>query len=509
MTNQPKHRIVIVGGGTAGWMTALLMAKHWRDNAVAITVIESPEIGIIGVGEGSTPTLKRFFQELGIAEAEWMGRCNATYKVSIRFNGWSPATAGPSYSHPFVSQLDTFSEHAFYKNCLNRRQGQAVATSPDHFLFNGYLANAALAPVTPENFPFRIEYGYHFDSTLLGHFLKEKALALGVEHYALTVERVMQHPDGRIDAVQTNSGRQIAGDLFVDCSGFRALLMRQTLNVPFEPFASNLFNNAAVVLPTLVQAGLPTETSATALKHGWAWQIPLQHRTGNGYVYSDAFTDKSSAEHELREHLGLLDADIEARHLKMNVGQLAEQWSKNCLAIGLSQGFIEPLEATALHLVQTAVETFIEDYQQGEFSTRYQQRFNKSVRQRFDSTRDYIVAHYKFNTRSDSEYWRENRDNKQLSPQLSQIMDAWFNMQDLQPVLAQQQRESMFGNISWHCLFAGYGVFPALSSASGSAKISQAADQLITQGIPDLFNGCRLNFKAQAALLAAMKRQEY
>ena len=507
MTIQPKHRIVIVGGGTAGWMTALIMAKHWRDKAVAITVIESPEIGIIGVGEGSTPTLKRFFQELEISEAEWMPRCHATYKVSIRFNGWSPATAGHSYSHPFVSQLDTFSERAFYHNCLSRRQGQAVATSPEHFLFNGYLANAGLAPVTPESFPFRIEYGYHFDSTLLGQFLKEKAIALGVEHLPLTVERALQHPDGRIKAVQTSTGREIIGDLFVDCSGFRALLMRQTLAVAFEPFASNLFNNAAVVLPTPAQLELPTETKATALPHGWTWQIPLQHRTGNGYVYSDAFTDKSSAEHELREHLGLLDADIEARHLTMNVGQLSEQWSKNCLAIGLSQGFIEPLEATALHLVQTAVETFIEDYQQGNFTDRYQQRFNKSVRQRFDSTRDYIVAHYKLNTRNDTEYWRANRDNKQLSQSLNQIMNAWFNLEDLQQVLTQQQRESMFGNISWHCLFAGYGVFPALSGSAITAKNANTADQLILQGIPELFNGCRLNFNNQARLFDTRKQR--
>lgn len=491
-----KHSIVIVGGGTAGWMTALLMAQQWREQ-VQISLIESPDIGIIGVGEGSTPSLKRFFSQLGIADSEWMARCNATYKVSIRFRDWSPGTGIASYSHPFISQLDQFSELAFYQNCFARRQGLDVTTLPDKFLFNGYLADAGLSPVTPPHFPFRIEYGYHFDSALLGQFLKERAIALGVVHLPTTMQQVNLHPDGRIASVVCQDALDVHGELFVDCTGFRAELLQKTLGVKFDAFKANLFNDAAVVLPTPALSTLPPETRATALSTGWAWQIPLQHRTGNGYVYSRDFLSADAAETELRTHLGLLDSDIQARHLQMNVGQVRQHWAKNCVGIGLSQGFIEPLEATALHLVQTAVENFIDDYQQGGFTDRYAARYNHSVSQRFDATRDYIVAHYKFNSRDDTDYWRANRANEQLSDRLQQIMHSWFALGDLGKLLASQQRESMFGNTSWHCLLAGYGVFPHLASSQPSAAQLAARDQWHAQGLDALFQGCCLNFQPQ------------
>lgn len=494
------HHLVIVGGGTAGWMTANLMAHHWRDQPVRITLIESPQIGIVGVGEGSTPTLKRFFQELGIDDAVWMPRCQATYKLNIRFAGWSPASGLASYSHPFISQLDVFSEQAFYVNCFHRRMGLAVHTNPEHFLFNGYLANQQAAPTTGEHFPFRIEYGYHFDSALLGQFLAEHAQQLGVTHLPLTITGAAQHPDGRIAHVISNEGQQITADFFVDCSGFQALLLQKTLAVPFEKFASNLFNNAAVVMPTATLAALPTETKATALSHGWAWQIPLLHRTGNGYVYSTDFISKDQAELELRQHLGLEHSDINARHLTMNVGQVAQHWQHNCVAIGLSQGFIEPLEATALHLVQTSVESFIEDYQAGGFSNQFQARFNQTIRSRFEATRDYIVAHYKYNTRNDSDYWRANRDNQLLSTAFLERQDVWYRMGDLGKVIERQQLQTMFGNTSWHCLLAGYGVFPALAANQPDAATLARTDQWIAQGIDALFSGCALNFRPQRDL---------
>jgi 2-polyprenyl-6-methoxyphenol hydroxylase-like FAD-dependent oxidoreductase len=497
------HQIVIVGGGTAGWMAANLLAHHWRQHNVAIRLIESPEIGIVGVGEGSTPTLKRFFQELDIPESAWMQRCQATYKLNIRFAGWSPQSGLASYSHPFISQLDVFSEHAFYVNCFNRRLGLAVATDPEQFLLNGYLAKQQAAPQAGANFPFRVEYGYHFDSGLLGHFLREHAQQLGVEHLPLTITAAEQHPDGRIAAVVSSDGQRISGDFFIDCSGFQSLLLQKTLGVSFKPFADNLFNNAAVVLPTATMADLPAETKATALSSGWAWQIPLLHRTGNGYVYSTDFISKDQAELELRQHLGLENDAVVARHLMMNVGQVAEHWQHNCVAIGLSQGFIEPLEATALHLVQTTVETFIEDYQAGGFTNQYRQRFNQAINGRFEATRDYIVAHYKYNTRTDSAYWQANRENQHLSESFLQRQDVWFRMGDLGKEIERQQLQSMFGNTSWHCLLAGYGVFPALAEKQPDAATLARTDQYIAQGIGALFSGCALNFRPQRELLLA------
>ena len=514
-TLSPFH-FAIVGGGTAGWMAALLFAHKWLKPAaeqtrpVQITLIEAPDIGSIGVGEGSTPSLKRFFQQLGIADSEWMPACQATYKTNIRFVNWSPAAAamglGTDYSHPFISQPDLHSETAFYSNCFKRRLGLAVETSPEKFLLNGYLAAQQLAPLTPANFPFRIEYGYHFDSGLLGQYLKQKALAMGVQYQALTVTAVNQLPDGRIASLtgeiadgDSKAVQTLDADFFIDCTGFRANLLQQTLQVPFESFASNLFNDAAVVLPTEAFAIPPVETKATALSNGWAWQIPLQHRTGNGYVYSSAFLSEDAAELELRQHLGLLDSDVSARHLQMKVGQVTRSWVKNCLALGLSQGFIEPLEATALHLVQSSIEQFIDSF--ADFSDERQAEFNRQVHQRFEAVRDYIVAHYKLSSRSDSHYWRANSSNMQLSESLRQILDVWFRQGDLAQELSRQEQGrqpsgSHFGATSWHCLLAGYGIFPPLRQPQ-PANVSDAFTEL---ELAAFFNGCSLNFQPQHLL---------
>lgn len=514
---QPYH-FAIVGGGTAGWMAALLFAHKWlkpvgeSSRPVQITLIEAPEIGIIGVGEGSTPSLQRFFQKLGIADSEWMPACQATYKTNIRFVNWSPAAAAmglaSDYSHPFISQPDLHSETAFYSNCFKRRLGLAVETAPEKFLLNGYLAAGKLAPLPSANFPFRIEYGYHFDSGLLGQFLKQKALALGVQYQPMTVTAVNQSPDGRIASLtgetKVDGGtvlQTLGADFFVDCTGFRSNLLQQTLQVPFESFASNLFNDAAVVLPTGAFAIPPVETRATALSNGWAWQIPLRHRTGNGYVYSSAFLSKDAAEQELRQHLALPDSGESARHLQMRVGQVTRSWEKNCLALGLSQGFIEPLEATALHLVQCSIEQFIDAFADfsADFSDQGQAEFNRQVHQRFEAVRDYIVAHYKLSSRSDSHYWRANSANMQLSESLRQILDVWFRQGDLATELSRQQIDSHFGATSWHCLLAGYGVFPPLRQPQ-PAGVSDAFTGLQLEAF---FNGCSLNFQPQQLLWRA------
>ena len=494
---QQNHSILIAGGGTAGWMTACLMAQAWPD--AQISLIESPDIGIIGVGEGSTPSLKAFFHQLNIPDSEWMNACNATYKTNIRFIDWSPASGNRSYSHPFISQLDTFSEKAFYSNCFSRRMGLDFETSPDKFFFNSYLAKTGKAPITPANFPFRIEYGYHFDSALLGQFLKTKALQLGVTHWPLTIESVTQEPDGRIKALICNDGRVISADLFVDCTGFSGLLMQKTLAVPFQSFANNLFNDAAVVLPTAALADVPVETTATALSNGWAWQIPLQHRTGHGYVYSSAFTDADNAELELRTELGLVDSAVQARHLKMKVGQLQQHWYKNCLAVGLSQGFIEPLEATALHLVQTSVQIFIDQYQFSQATALQQQQYNQQICERFERVRDYIVAHYKLNSRDDTDYWRANRANKELSDSLLQILDCWYRRHDLDQHIKRQQLSSHFGTSSWHCLLSGYGIYPALVATQD--QLEKRPDTYQNLQLDAFFTACLLNFMPQHDLL--------
>lgn len=490
-------RIVILGGGTAGWMAANLMHQRWQHLGFSITLVESPEIGIIGVGEGSTPSLKRFFALLDIPESEWMARCKATYKVNIRFAGWSPESGQETYSHPFISQLDTFTERAFQVNCTTRRLGLEVETRPHKFLLNGQLAEQGKAPLVPPNFPFRMEYGYHFDSGLLGEFLAERACKLGVERVRVRVTSAELTAEGDIARLVCAEHEPIEGDFFIDCSGFGGVLIQQTLGVAFEPF-SQLRNDAAVVLPTPALDEFPVETLAIAQSNGWRWKIPLSHRCGNGYVFSTQFQSPDAAETELRRELGLLDADIKARHLKMRVGQVAQHWAGNCLALGLAQGFIEPLEATALHLVQTAIEMFMDQWESGQFSAANRSQYNREMRERFERVRDYIIAHYKLNTRQDSEYWRVNRDNRDLPESLLQLLDVWYRCGDITQELQRQKIQSHFSTTSWHCLLAGYGVFPSLA-----ANQPGRGDLYIEQEIKNFLAGCALNFPLQRELLAS------
>lgn len=236
-------RIVIAGGGTAGWMAANLFANIWKNSPVEISLIESEDIGTIGVGEGSTPTLKRFFQTLSIAEHEWMPQCQATYKVNIKFNGWN-GDVHASYSHPFISQLDVFSERAFHINALTRRLGLNVETRPEKFLMAGYLAKKQLAPIPSHNFPFAIEYGYHFDSMKLGQFLRNFGKKLGVKHIIGNIESVETHANGEISALTCTDGRRIEGNLFVDCTGFNSLLLQ-------KHWALSLMHSAKIYSMTL------------------------------------------------------------------------------------------------------------------------------------------------------------------------------------------------------------------------------------------------------------------
>ena len=395
----PGFAITILGGGTAGWMAACLFARAWP--AARVTVIESPEIGIVGVGEGSTPQLRNFFATLGIAEAEWMPRANATYKAGIAFHRWSSRPGFESYFHPFQTAIDGFTAPAFFFNTRARRTGHDVAGHPDRFFVPAALAAARKAPVAPPNFPFDIGYGYHFDAHLIGAVLRDHAVTrLGVVHIERRIADVILTEAGDIAHLLSSDGETIGGDLFVDCSGFRSTIAQGALGVPFRPFGENLFNDRAVVMPTSADGhATNAHTSATALSNGWAWDIPLTNRTGNGYVYSSRYTDPDAAEAELRAHLGPAANDATARHLSMKVGRVETSWTGNCLAVGLSQGFIEPLEATALHIVQATVEGFIDALAQGGFTPAQRDAFNARINRRYDGIRDYIVAHYRMNTR--------------------------------------------------------------------------------------------------------------
>jgi flavin-dependent dehydrogenase len=493
-------RFVILGGGTAGWMTACLLAQRWPQAEVC--VVESPEIGIIGVGEGSTPQLRAFFHTLGLAEADWMPRCNATYKNGIRFNGWSERPGFESYFHPFATEVDFHSLNGFTYNTRARRTGRDVWAHPDRFFLSAYLSQKKLGPIPAENFPFDVGYGYHFDAYLVGAMLRDHAATLGVQHLERHVANVEIDQAGQVTALTTKDGDAIAGDFFIDCSGFRGSIIQEALGERFISFKDNLFNDSAVVMPTPADPnGTNPHTSATALSAGWAWEIPLTNRTGNGYVYASSYLDKDAAETELRAHLGLIDSEVSARHLTMKVGRVERSWIGNCLAVGLSQGFVEPLEATALHVVQATVEGFMAAVDAGGFSAAGREEFNQSIAARIEGIRDYIVCHYRLNQRTGTQYWRDNAENPNLSDTLKAVMTSWFRGEDLSGTIAQLNIGKYYGSLSWHCLLAGYGTFPddnKMNMPSEDIKI------LNMNEIDDFIRRCGINFTDHKQLLARL-----
>lgn len=454
-------RCVVLGGGSAGWITACLLHQAWGAKGGSVTLVESPEIGIIGVGEGSTPQLKAFFDQLGIAEDEWMPPCEATYKLGIRFAGWSQRPGFESYFHPFTGPVDLHTEPSFVLNCALARRGFDVPAHPDEWFLATRLADAGRSPEPSPDFPFAPSYGYHFNAHKLGAFLRDWAVARGVVHRQASVRHVEQAENGGVAALLTDDGQRIEGDLFVDCSGFRSAIMQGTLGERFVSFADNLFNDRAVVMPTSRSEFHQPQTEAVAMRAGWRWSIPLTSRVGNGYVYSSAHVSDEEAESELRVAIGMED-EGEVRLLRMKVGRVENSWRGNCVATGLAQGFIEPLEATALHVVIHTASEFINAYEAGGYTAQHRDAFNRNVAARYDGIRDYIVGHYRLNGRRDTEYWRANAANDALSVELKALMTAWFTHADMPAAVARICGPGgAYSSASWHCLFAGYGQFPA------------------------------------------------
>jgi tryptophan 6-halogenase len=488
--------VIILGGGTAGWMAANLLQQRWGGRGTRITVVESRDIGIIGVGEGSTPQLKAFFDEIGVAEAEWMPRCNATYKAGIEFVGWSDRPGHQRYFHPFACALDPFTEPTFFAATRLRRRGADVPAHPDSFYLPTRIAREGRAPLAPPNFPFAMGYGYHFDAHLVGATLRDIAVARGVRHETATIAEVQLDEQGDIASLLADDGRRFAADFYLDASGFRAALIEDALGEPHRSFADNLFNDSAVVAPTPLEPSGPlAQTRATAASAGWIWHIPLTGRVGNGYVYSSRYLDPAAAAAELRSHCGL-PGDAEVRHLRMRCGRVERSWVRNCLAIGLAQGFLEPLEATALHIVLATVQGFTDAYERAD-----RDGFNAAIARRYEGIRDYIVCHYRTALRRDTEYWRDATSHDRLSDSLKGVMTAWFTGADLEAEVLNQGIQHYYAPMSWHVMLAGYGNFPA------PEKLRPLPDKSVDLDEVERFiGGCAQNFPSHRSALAALQQ---
>ena len=490
MSEGKPPSIVVLGGGSAGWITACLLHHRFGARGGKVTVVESPDIGIIGVGEGSTPQLKAMFDMLGIAEAEWMAACDATYKLGIRFSGWSERPGFDSYFHPFPGPVDLHTEPGFTHNCALARRGFDVSCHPDDWFLAQVLAADGKGPEAGDAFPFPPSYGYHFDAYKLGAFLRDWAVERGVEHRALKVEEVELSDDGEVAALLCDDGERVEGDFFVDCSGFSALIAEGALGGKFLPFSDNLFNDSAVVVPTGRVGKFRPQTGAIAMSAGWRWHIPLTTRTGNGYVYSSKYISDEDAEAELLAAVGLEEG--ETRRLRMKVGRMEESWRGNCLAAGLAQGFIEPLEATALHIVIATALEFADAWEAGGFGPQNRDEFNRAIALRYEAIRDYIVAHYRLAQRTDTPYWRDCAANQHLSENLKAMVTAWFTHADIAAANRTRYPVQAYAAMSWHALFAGYGTFPPREKIGPLPPHAQAAD---VEWARETLAACARNFE--------------
>lgn len=421
-------RVVIVGGGSAGWMTACYLKSaltHLQD----LTVIESPNVPTVGVGEATFSTLKLFFDYLGLAEQDWMPPCNGTYKLAVRFQNWT-GNDGHFY-HPFerYEVVDGFNlgewwlkllrgECPFDAACFTTAKLCEHSRSPrflDGTVFDDRVA-AYFGTVPPPNaviahHTVQYPYGYHFDASLLAGFLKELARKRGVGYISDDVTQVKLGDDGSISHLVTRNHSRVEGDLFIDCTGFRGLLINQALREPFIDFKEELPNDSAVAIQVPTDPGnegIRPYTTATALSSGWAWTIPLYNRNGCGYVYCSEYINSEQAEAELRSFLGPGSEARAANHIKMRIGRNRNSWVKNCVAIGLSSGFVEPLESTGIFFIQHAIEELVRHFPEGRMTTEGQLlSYNRTVNDCIDGIREFLSLHYRASHRSDTRYWRD------------------------------------------------------------------------------------------------------
>lgn len=455
---RPKQ-IIIVGGGTAGWMCANLIAAKWSATGTKITVVESSKIGTLGVGEGSTPFLRNFFAQLNISEKQWMPACDATYKVGIAFPNWCKENHAGSYFHPFYSEIDSQLATEFFTACNQRREGFNCNSQPDHYFVTAYLAHQNKAPKRVQAAAVEVDYAYHFDATKLGLFLKQHALSLGVNLIDDEVTQVNSDAHKITSLITTNHGA-LNADFFIDCSGFKGLIIQQTLKETLIDYSAYLPNDCAVAIQSSTTDTnlIPSYTLSKGMKHGWRWSIPLQSRTGNGYVYCSDFVNAQDAEQELREEIK--DFTSHALHLKWTPGRISQHWKQNCLAVGLSQGFLEPLEAPMLNIAQQTCEAFIDAMDTMHDWEQSRQALNLLINNMIDGTRDYLQAHYKLNSRDDTPYWIYNRENPNQSATLSDIIAAWSAKGRFEQSLLKHHQQLTYRKTSWYCLLAGMQHYP-------------------------------------------------
>lgn len=461
MEGRAVERVVIVGGGTAGWMTAAALAHRLQGLPISVTLVESEKIGTVGVGEATVPHIRFFNARLGIDEADFMRRTSATFKLGIEFRNWG--RKGDSYIHPFGVFGEEIEGVPFHH--LWARFARAGGRDPVEAFSLPVLAarmdRFAHPDPDPDSLLSTYSYAYQFDAGLYAAYLRAYAEARGVRRVeGRVVGAPLQGETGFVESVVLQDGRIIVGELFIDCSGFRGLLIEQALQAGYEDWSHWLPCDRAVAVPCRSDAPLSPYTRATALDAGWAWRIPLQHRVGNGHVYCSSHISDEAARDAL---LGQIEGEpiAEPRFLRFTTGRRRKQWDRNVVAIGLSAGFLEPLESTSIHLIQLAIGRLLDHFPDRDWDPFCAREYNRLMDLEYERVRDFLILHYHATERDDTPFWNQVRT-MQVPDSLAHRLQTFRKRG-----VVVNYRDGMFLDASWIAVYLGQRVFPEASDPRG------------------------------------------
>jgi tryptophan halogenase len=452
--SQQIRNIVIVGGGTAGWMTAAALSKFLQKGATRIRVVESEEIGTVGVGESTIPQMRIFNRMLALDENEFVSRTQATFKLAIEFRDWT--RIGDSYHHPFGPygiNMDGVSFHSYWLKMHAR--GEAPDLGEYSLQVMAARKSRFMRPIEAPNSPLSsIAYAFHFDAGLYARYLRELSEQNGVTRTeGKIVDVQLDGESGFVEAVTLTDGQRIEGDLWIDCSGFRGLLIEQWLKTGYEDWSQWLLNDRAWAVPCELGPDRHPVTRATARPAGWQWRIPLQHRVGNGYAYSSKFVSDDEA-------LGTLLSHLEGKPLrdpfmlKFVAGRRLKSWNRNVVAIGLSAGFMEPLESQSIFLIQVAIARLLTMFPDRGFEPADTARFNRLMNFEYERIRDFLVLHFHATERNDTPYWDYCR-NMKIPDYLADKMELFRSRGRV-----FRENDELFNDTSWFAVMVGQGLRP-------------------------------------------------